>query len=139
VEYCASAWSPHNKDQIAKVEVIQRRAARFVTNRYHNTSSVGSMIEHLGWETLEARRTQIQLMLLYKITHGLVDISPDNYLMRHTGRTRAGHRYKYAQQGTKTDTLEYRFFQKTIKVWNSLPACVAEAPDLATFKRKLIK
>ena len=40
LEYCATVWSPHHKVQINKVEMVQRRAARFTTNRYRNTSSV---------------------------------------------------------------------------------------------------
>ena len=42
LEYCSSVWSPHHKDQVHKVEMVQRRAARFTTNRYRNTSSVSS-------------------------------------------------------------------------------------------------
>ncbi|KAH3879321.1 hypothetical protein DPMN_003223 [Dreissena polymorpha] len=44
--------------------MVQRRAARYVTNRYHNTSSVTSMLDHLQWETLESRRTKAQLSMI---------------------------------------------------------------------------
>ena len=53
LEYCSSVWNPHQKDQIWKLEMIQRRAARYTTNRYRNTSSVTSMLDHLQWESLE--------------------------------------------------------------------------------------
>jgi hypothetical protein len=36
--------------------MVQRRTAGYVTNRYHNTSSVSSMIEQLEWTTLQERR-----------------------------------------------------------------------------------
>jgi hypothetical protein len=36
--------------------MVQRRAARYVQNNYHNTSSVTSMIDTLGWPTLAERR-----------------------------------------------------------------------------------
>ena len=39
-----------------KVEMVQRRAASFTTNRYRNTSNVSSMLDHIQWESLEARR-----------------------------------------------------------------------------------
>jgi uncharacterized protein (UPF0305 family) len=48
--------SPHTKDAINKIEMVQRRAARYVTNRYRNTSSVTSMLGDLEWDTLEIRR-----------------------------------------------------------------------------------
>ena len=45
LEYCASVWSPHTEQSKHKLEMVQRRAARYCANRYHNTSSV---IEMLG-------------------------------------------------------------------------------------------
>ena len=57
--YCSSVLSPHQKDQIRKLEMIQRRAARHTTNRYRNTSGVTSMLDHLQWQSLESRRSKI--------------------------------------------------------------------------------
>jgi hypothetical protein len=52
LEYGAAAWNPYKKEQSDTIEMVQRRAARYVTRRNHNTSSVTSMLEHLGWESL---------------------------------------------------------------------------------------
>ena len=38
-----------------QLEMIQRRAARWVTGRYHNTSSVTDMLHSLDWRTLGQR------------------------------------------------------------------------------------
>jgi hypothetical protein len=40
---------------IDAIERVQRRAARFVTNKYRNTSSVGNMLQHLEWRSLSDR------------------------------------------------------------------------------------
>ena len=80
LEYCSTVWSPHTKSYTHKVEMVQRRAARYVTNRYRNTSSVTNMLDHLDWESLESRRTKHQLAMLFKIIHGLVDITAGDYL-----------------------------------------------------------
>ena len=40
LEYASAVWDPHTRTQINQIEKVQRRAARYVTNRYHNTSSV---------------------------------------------------------------------------------------------------
>ena len=66
LEYCSSVWNPHHKDQVHKLEMVQRMSARFTTNKYRNTSSVSSMLDHLQWESLEARRSKIQLTLFIK-------------------------------------------------------------------------
>ena len=43
--------------------MVQRRAARYATNRYRNTSS---MLDNLEWETVESRRTTIQLVMFFQ-------------------------------------------------------------------------
>ena len=37
---------------IDAIERVQRRAARFDTNKYRNTSNVGNMLQHLEWRSL---------------------------------------------------------------------------------------
>jgi hypothetical protein len=49
-------WDPYTHDNINKLEMVQRRAARYVQNNYHTTSSVTSMIDTLGGPTLAERR-----------------------------------------------------------------------------------
>ena len=55
IEYAATVWDPHISKQKHSLEMVQRRAARWVTNRYHNTSSVSDMLHTLGWRSLEHR------------------------------------------------------------------------------------
>ena len=98
LEYCSTVWSPYTKEYIQKTEMVQHRAARYVTNRYHNTSSVTSILDHLEWETLESRRTKSQLIMFFKIVHGLVDISADKYLTPASTQTRSGHSLKYTDK-----------------------------------------
>ncbi|CAC5392659.1 unnamed protein product [Mytilus coruscus] len=73
LDYCATVWNPYQKEQVKKVEMVQRHAARYATNRYRNTSSVGSMLEEIDWESLENRRVKSQLTLLYKVTYNDID------------------------------------------------------------------
>ena len=82
IEYCSSVWSPHTKDAINKIEMVKRRAARYVTNRYRNTSSITSMLGDLEWDTLETRRKKIRLTMMYKIINNLIDIRAEEYLTK---------------------------------------------------------
>ena len=45
LEYSSAVWDQQQDKQC--LEMIQRRAARYVTNRYHNTSSVSDMLDQL--------------------------------------------------------------------------------------------
>ena len=139
LEYCSTVWSPYRQGQIHKVEMVQRRAARFVTQRYRNTSSVSDMLQELGWDSLEERRKQAQLTMLYKIINEIIDIPKERYLTPLATKTRATHSKRLKRYSPSTDTFKYSFFPRTIPLWNTLPATVAEAPSLASFKREFPK
>ena len=68
-----------------------------VTNRYHNTISVTSLLDHLERESIEALRAKNQLTMLFKIIHGLVDIAADDYVVPASTRTRSQHSSIFAQ------------------------------------------
>ena len=61
--------------------MVQRRAARFVMNKYSNYDSVSQMLDTLGLNTLEDRHNKLRAVMVYKIIHNLVDIEPCNYLI----------------------------------------------------------
>ena len=47
LEYALSVCDPCTQKSIDKLEAVQRRAARFVLTRYHNTSSVHLSLIHI--------------------------------------------------------------------------------------------
>ena len=72
VEYSSSIWDPHTQKDIKLVEMVQHRGARFVTNTPHKRQagpqpSVTNIINDLGWKSLQDRRKNNRLVLLYKI------------------------------------------------------------------------
>ena len=85
LEYCSTVWNTYTHEYVHKLEMVQKKAARYVTIRYHNTSSLTSMLDHLEWESLETRRTKHRLIMLFKIVHGLVDIPQGRRLVLKSG------------------------------------------------------
>ena len=67
---------------------------------------ISSILDALQWESLESRRTKIQLTLLFKIINDLVDIRADDYLASSTERTRQAHSKKFRQVSTRTDSYK---------------------------------
>jgi hypothetical protein len=87
LEYACSVWDPHLKSDINTIEMDQRRAARYVTNRQRSTSSVGDMLQHLKWRSLEDRRRDARLVMMYTISQGKVAVSKSDSLsppLRHS-------------------------------------------------------
>ena len=65
-EYASDVRSPFTKENINKIEKVQRRAARWVTNDYSSYSSVMDMLSSLGWRSLENRRTDTRLAIVFQ-------------------------------------------------------------------------
>jgi len=111
LEYSSCVWDPHTKSKIHQLEMIQRRAAMYTCNRYHNTSSVTEMLRTLNWPTLEKRRIRTRIIFLYKIIHHLVAIYLTNLLIQSDPRTRQyPHSYSYRLIQTTKDSYKYSFF-----------------------------
>ena len=62
----------HQSLENRRSEAVQHRSARWATRDYQRTSSVTQMIKVLNWRTLEQRRIDSRLTLMYKITYHLV-------------------------------------------------------------------
>jgi len=75
VEYGSVVCDPHTSKDKDKVERVNRRAARMVSNDYGRHSSVTSTLTRLGWATLEQRRENQWLTMMYKVVHGLVAVA----------------------------------------------------------------
>ena len=120
-----------------EVEMVQRRAARWTLKRYHNTSSVTDMLENLGWRTLEQRRVDALLALLFKIYNGLIPVDARKYLRHPTRRSRHSHGYNFIPLSTSTSSHRLSFYPGTITQWNSLPQSFFENTNLTKFKQSV--
>ena len=140
LEYGSTIWDPRpgveNKG-VYKVEMVQRRAARWTLKRYHNTSSVTDMLENLGWRTLEQRRVDARLALLFKICNGLIPVDARNYLRHPPPRSRHSHSYSLIPLSTSTSSHHLSFYPRTITQWNSLPQSFFENTNLTKFKQSV--
>ena len=87
VEYAPVVRDPvgeGNQQLNYQVEMVQPRAARFVTGDWRETSSVSAMIKQEGWEPLDTCRQQSRLLSMHKYCHEIVDI-PESIATRARG------------------------------------------------------
>ena len=141
LEYSSTVWDPHTRENVNKVEAVQRRAARYCANNYQKTAGVSAMIRQLNWTSLENRRTIARLAMMYKIVNGLVAIPKDVYLtpIQHNFGTRHTNNFNYEVPRAIRDYYKSSFFPKTIPQWNSLPQQAVSAPSLEAFKHQVTK
>ena len=139
LEYASPVWDPHKIEQINDIERVQRRAARIVTNRHRNTSSVGEMLADLDWQTLERRRKDARLVLLYKMLEGKVCIRCPELkpAVSRSRRTNVAHSRQLERSTCKKDLRLNSFLPRTIRDWNNLPSHVVLAPTPDAFRREV--
>ena len=77
LDYSSSVWDPHTKTLKNKIEMVQRRAARFCHNDYKTIEKgrVSEMIRKLNLqlERLNIRRTNKRLTIFHKAIHKAIN------------------------------------------------------------------
>ncbi len=137
VEYASCIWSPHQKHLSHSIEMVQRRAVRYVCRNYERTASVTGMQSALKWDTLEQRRNKAIATMGYKIVNSLIAI-PSSQLIPVTKTTR-GSSSKFRQISTRTNYYKYSFFPTLVVLWNALPPDLISVNSLESFKEGLSK
>jgi hypothetical protein len=135
LDYASTVWDPHFQKDVQALESVQRRAARFVSGDYHRTSSVTDMMNSLGWESLETRRREARLALMYKIIHGLVAVPCEKYIRINISQTRHSSKsYSLYSYAPNSDVFKYSFFPRTVLDWNNLDDLAKQSPTLEEFR-----
>ena len=92
----------------------------------------------LNLETLEYRRLETDLIMVFRLLHRLVDMKFAKFLrLRHLTYHLKGHRYNLRSDIKNSNIAAASFPNRVITVWNKLPAAVVELKTLATFKAGL--
>ena len=146
--YAVCAWDPHTGNGrkgtglIGKVEMIQRKAARWVLGkdgRKFRYDSVTDMLDRLGWRSLEQRRADIRLTMLYKIHTQKVGITSDQLVpySSDTGILGSAHPHRYMPISKQNANQYQSFFPRTIRQWNTLDTAVTVCKTPETFKSRV--
>ena len=136
LEYACAVWDPHTQRDKSTLEMVQRRAARYVTNRHRNRSSVGDMLDRLNWDSLEDRRTKMRLSTFYQITKSSISVDK-NILVKPQRLSRNMHQHSFQKIACRTEVYKYSFFPRTVVDWNRLPPDIATSESITSFKSTL--
>ncbi len=137
LEYASSVWSPCFSTYIQQLESVQRQ----FTKRLYGLGKLcyEERLEALHLKSLQHRRLFLDLVMYYKIIHNLVDIPcSDFFTLGHSERTR-GTSLKISQVSCRLNTRSHFFSVRAIKVWNSLPESIVNAPSIFSFTAQLNK
>ena len=138
LEYASCVWDSCGSGLRSEIEMIQRRAARFVMNDYGRYSSVDDMLSKIGWKPLEIRRKESRLCLLYKMYNGEIREDVSGIICQPCYMGRSDHPKKIRRIQSRLLPYHQSFFPRTIRDWNNLPRGVMGARTLGEFKEMLL-
>ena len=130
-------WDPVSKGDIRKLEMVQRKAARWAKSCFSHSASVTKMLQDLKWDDMADRRKNIRLTLLYKICNKNVDIELSKIGLIPSTRPSRRHQEQFVRPRANTDVLKNLFVFRTITELNTLPASVIQAGSVNAFKSRL--
>ena len=125
-------WDPSTKENIKKLEQIQKRAARFITNEYSHLTRVTPIVKSLNLETLEDRRSKSKVVIIHKALNSNLEIEPNKNLLQPSDKYRDKNTFfiPYA----RTNAYKFSFFPSGIRAWNGLPDQTRKTNNLTSFK-----
>jgi hypothetical protein len=138
LEYAQPVWQPHRRGLIDRLEKVQRRATRQISNL--RGLSYPGRLRRLQLPTLVFRRLRGDIIETFKILNGVYDrrASSDILHLSEHHRTR-GHSLKLQTFRCHRDIKLHSFGHRTAAPWNSLPEAVVTAPSTKAFERRLDK
>ena len=144
LEYCTCVWNLYLKNDILLLESIQKRFTRDICIRCNIPfASYLDRLHILGIKSLEYRRVEFDLILMYKICYHLSDLHFDNYFVFRDAGYNLRHHSLSVQtlQQCKHNQYQHLFFNRIVNIWNRLPDDVVIASSLSflsTISRTLI-
>ncbi len=136
LEYASSVWSPHQKELVHDLEMVQRRAARRICGDFGRETSATALVDKLGLETLKSRRDAGRAIMMYKVMNGAVCVCPKPGTITPTQR-QSRQRHALLVPHSRTNVMLHSFFPTAIRMWNSISTTVTEAPSVDAFRTAL--
>ena len=161
LEYGSVVWDPYLKNDIDRLERVQRSAARFITGDYksRHEGCVTNMLDDLDLPSLEERRRQQRLTFLYKVVKGHVPaINIDHYFRAQkpkrtirakqfedfvkkniVERSVCNNNQCFKQLPAKTEQFRNSFFVRTTHDWNILSDNIVNCDTVESFRTLIAK
>jgi hypothetical protein len=135
LEYGSTVWSPFQKTFIKKLESVQRAMTRYIL--HYPGISYEARCTQLNILPLSYRREISDLLFLFKCMYKLYDLDVAKYVSFKSGHSllRSSNRGPILNiQRCNTETFKNSFFNRIVRLWNSLPQHTRESKNVEDFK-----
>lgn len=140
LEFSCELWNPTTSLLTTSIENVQREYTRRVFTRcLLGTASYSDRLCYLGLVPLNIRRAAIDLSLIYKIKHNMIEL-PDDFLARPaSNRFSLRRRNNFTIRSRSTTTRGCSFISNRVaKIWNRIPQNITNYTSPSSFKNAII-
>ena len=142
LEYCATAWKPHNIGDIISLESVQRTASKLVPQI--RTLPYGERLKALKMPYIFQRMIRGDVIQHFKITKGLNIVHWLKPTQKYPSASQTGPaggiRREFHQkmpEKTNCKQREHFFTNRVLEIWNQLPNETVESESVLNFEIKL--
>ena len=137
LEYCIQAWRPYLRKDIDKIERVQRRATKLISEcRF---LPYKDRLQYSGLTTLEDRRDRGDMIEVFKLIKGVTKMDSTKLINISSNTRTRGHACKLLKNRPRLDIRKNYFSHRVVNKWNALPAHVIEADSVNSFKNRYDK
>ena len=148
LEYCTPVWSNCNRQNVEKIEAIQRRATSYILNDFQHEMDYRTRLTQCELLPLSYRRSFLDLSFFMSMLLDSNCINFESHLkFLPQTRTRDDLTLSALNQNHRYALFENYFFQRVAHVWNKVPYDTREllvnleemAPAKTTIKKFLFQ
>jgi len=121
----------------ASVQEIKSHAVLFCATSFNlpTTVTYHSQLTRLGLENLEMRRLCADILLVYKILFGMVQVNGNEFFTLRNQPYLRGHKYVINKQQSFNMRRVNCFSNRIVNLWNNLPLSTTDFTSLHRFDK----
>ena len=135
LEYGNLIWGPFNRADQRLIERVQRRATKLVRELRHLPYQ--ERLRRLKLPSLYHRRRRGDVIAIFQILTGGVNVRPDQFFEQAVSSVTRGHALKLLKPQAASRPRRHTLSVRAINDWNALPASVVLSTSVNIFKARL--
>ena len=130
LEYGNLIWGPFNRADQKLLERVQRRATKLVAEIKHLPYQ--ERLRRLNLPSLYHQRRRGDMIAVYQILNGSIDVQPNQFFEPATSAVTRGHGMKLLKPQATSRVRRNSFAVRVINDWNALPSSVVLSNSISS-------
>ena len=134
-DYCSLVWDGLGVKLADKLQKLQNRAARAVSTLSYDISS-NTILDMLGWDRLQLRRSKQKAKMMLKVSNELVPCYVNEIFVKRNAHYKTRNSENNLDlPKPRTNYMKRAFGYSGALLWNNLPSEMRQTKHLSTFSK----